>query len=52
MENDTNKATSNLPDFYTFPISDINEIEQESRVSIPSAEDVKEGKDWVDYKEM
>ncbi len=52
MENDTNKATFNLPDFHTFPIADIVETDKDSNVSIPSADDIKEGKDWVDFKEM
>lgn len=38
--------------FKTFPIAEKDRIIEESGVTIPSEDAIKEGKDWVDFKEM
>ncbi|WP_324822983.1 CDIF630_02480 family spore surface protein [Sinanaerobacter sp. ZZT-01] len=37
--------------FKTFPLADEYEQEPESKEAIPSEDDVKEAKDWVDFNE-
>lgn len=38
--------------FETFPLADVDEIDDESNVTIPAEEDVEDAKEWVDFKEM
>ena len=38
--------------FRTFTLSDIDELEEESGVTLPSQQDVEDAKEWVDFKEM
>lgn len=45
------KADSNA-NFSTFPLANTEKIEKNSRVTLPSEDDVDEVKDWVDFKEM
>lgn len=44
----TNETTAA---FRTFPLADVYEVEPESNEAIPSPDDVKEAKDWVDFNE-
>jgi len=36
----------------TFPLASTERVEKDSNVTIPSDEDIKEVKDWVEFKEM
>ena len=36
----------------TFPLANTGRIEQDSNVTIPPDADVKEVKDWVEFKQM
>ncbi|MGI6734084.1 MAG: CDIF630_02480 family spore surface protein [Anaerovoracaceae bacterium] len=36
-----------VPSFTTFPIANAHTIDIDSRVTIPSEEDLEEGRDWV-----
>lgn len=38
--------------FRTYPLADMDELEEESQVNIPSQQDVEDAKNWVDFKEM
>lgn len=38
--------------FKTFPLADVDEIDDESNITIPSEDDVEDAKEWVDFKEM
>lgn len=38
--------------FRTYPLADMDELEEDSQVNIPSQQDVEDAKDWVDFKEM
>lgn len=40
------------PNFVTFPLAEADQKVEDSGVTIPSEEGVKEVKDWVDFKEM
>ena len=36
----------------TFPLANKGKAEKDSNVTIPPNTDIKEAKDWVDFKEM
>jgi hypothetical protein len=36
----------------TFPLANTGRTEKDSNVTIPPDADIKEAKDWVDFKEM
>jgi len=36
----------------TFPLASTDKIDKDSDVTIPNDADIKEAKDWVDFKEM
>ena len=50
MKKENNWELSN--DFTTFPLFNVENTERDSGVTVPPEADVKEVKDWVDFKEM
>ncbi|MCI9597697.1 MAG: DUF3787 domain-containing protein [Firmicutes bacterium] len=38
--------------FRTFPLANEETVEEDSKVTIPSQDDVETAKEWVDAKEM
>lgn len=38
--------------FHTFPLANKDMVEEDSKVTIPSKDDVETAKEWVDAKEM
>lgn len=49
--NKIERAVETSEVFSTFPLADAYEVEPESNQAIPSPDDVKEAKDWVDFNE-
>lgn len=50
MNNKTKKEKT-VPAFQTFALVDTKSIDPATNVSIPSEDNVKEAKDWVDYNQ-
>lgn len=40
-----------IPSYTTFPIAHANTIDIDSRVAIPSEDDLEEGREWVNYNQ-
>ncbi len=38
--------------FKTLPLANVGKREKDSRIAIPSQQDVEDAKEWVDSKEM
>jgi hypothetical protein len=40
-----------IPSFTTFPIANAHTIDIDSRVTIPSEDDLEEGREWVNHNQ-
>ncbi len=47
--NDENERMKKTPNY--FPVTNPDELEEETKISIPSDEDLKNAKEWVDEVE-
>lgn len=46
------KKQGYIPEYITYPMEDAEKVENITEICEPSKEDIKECKDWVDFKEM
>mgnify|MGYP000886980109 CR=1 FL=1 len=50
-KNEKRNPETTVPSFTTFPIANAHTIDIDTRVTIPSEEDLEEGREWVNHNQ-
>ncbi len=50
-EKEKKSPETTVPSFATYPIANAHTIDIDSRVTIPSEEDLEEGREWVNHNQ-